>query len=146
MVMIVDDEDRERIMETARRNIVAGREVEADLVKRLLQIPLPDRLTVWKRQADEREAERVRARAELHRSEQEILRAQQEAAAGPMEFSEIKQEILGAVIAEVRAGLRAEIETAIGELRAELTTQRAVDRGDVIDLPALPLRRRSDAA
>ena len=57
---------------------------------------------------------------------------------------------IGEGIAEIRAKLRTqlrdEIAAAVGELRAELTVQRAAEKADVVTLPALPLRRRSDVA
>ena len=61
-------------------------------------------------------------------------------------FSESQMKILGAVIAELRKQLRAEMQTAVGELRAEVAEARSINRGEILDLPALPLRRRSDAA
>jgi hypothetical protein len=92
---------------------------------------------------EEREARRQR--------EAEIVRAyQQKAAAEHETFSQNQIEILGGVIAEIRAQLRDEIQTAVGELRAELTIARTSITRDgatreVIDLPA-GWWRRPDAA
>jgi hypothetical protein len=53
---------------------------------------------------------------------------------------------IGMTLAEERKNTRAEIQAAVGELRAELAVQHAAEKANVIDLPALPLRRRSHAA
>ena len=93
-----------------------------------------------------REAERQQERTQRREAEAEHVRQQQEAAEQMAAFSELQQQILGELVAEIRKQLRDEIQTAVGELRAEFNVMRSVDRGDVIDLPALPLRRRNDAA
>ena len=54
-------------------------------------------------------------------------------------------EVLGQVVAEERHRMREHVAEQIGLLRAELTVQREAERGQILDLPALPLRRR-DAA
>ena len=46
----------------------------------------------------------------------------------------------------VRRDLRAKFAEQLGQLRAELNVAKAHDPGQVINLPALPLRRKSDAA
>jgi hypothetical protein len=50
------------------------------------------------------------------------------------------------IISEERKRERAELEEAIGLLRAELTIERQARKGEVIDLPAGSWWRRSDAA
>jgi hypothetical protein len=56
-------------------------------------------------------------------------------------FNERQQTVLAMTIAAMRKEWQAEI----GQLRADITVQRSIDQGDVIDLPALPLRRRDVA-
>ena len=51
-------------------------------------------------------------------------------------------EATGTFVAQVRRQLRDEIQG----LRSEPIVQRAPKKPDIIDLPALPLRRRFDAA
>jgi hypothetical protein len=52
------------------------------------------------------------------------------------------------LVSELRQQWRAELNAQIGQLRAELglNDECAVDKNTVIDLPAFPLRRKSDAA
>jgi hypothetical protein len=151
VVMAMDDDERDRIMAEARSHIAkfhAGN-LEPVVEDEPRQVDLPpiaveDRLGAWRTWHAEREADRERARANLRRSEQKMIDAAHAATApaDPTGFSERQEKILGMVVSE----LRAEIQTAIGELRAEFNVMRSIDKGDVIDLPALPLRRRSDAA
>jgi hypothetical protein len=58
----------------------------------------------------------------------------------------INIEATGIALAKIRRQLRDEMQAAICKLRAELQVKAAVARADVIDLPAIPLRRRSSAA
>ena len=55
-------------------------------------------------------------------------------------------EVLGQVIAEERLRMRDHVAEQLGLLRAELTVQREAERGQILDLPALPMRRRGNAA
>ena len=55
---------------------------------------------------------------------------------------EFWRDVFGAVIAEERKKMRAEVQERIGLLRADLTIEKAAERGDVVELPALPLRNR----
>jgi hypothetical protein len=61
----------------------------------------------------------------------------------------MRLEVHAQVIAEERKRMRTELEAmvaeAVGQLRAELVVERSADRSKVIDLPALPSRKR-DAA
>jgi hypothetical protein len=92
-----------------------------------------------------REGEEWQRKCELERErrqqrEAEIIRQQQQAAERETSaFSEIQCDVLGAVIAEERKRQRAEIEEAIGSLRAEINVQRAAEKAHesdpVIDLP-----------
>jgi hypothetical protein len=56
--------------------------------------------------------------------------------------------VLGQVVAKIRKQLRDEIQTAVGELRAELNMQRehAAKFGEVIDLPSPLIRKVKDSA
>ena len=143
---LVTDGERERVMAEARRNIADKAELEHDLAARLLRAPLPDALTQWRAKAAERDAKWAEERTRRREAEAEHIRQQQEAAEPMAAFSESQMKILGAVIAELRKQLRAEMQTAVGELRAEVAVARSINRGEILDLPALPLRRRSDAA
>ena len=67
-------------------------------------------------------------------------------AAALAEQDRIHIKATGQALAQFRKQLRDEIAEQIGLLRAELTIAKAHDAGRVIDLPALPLRRRGDAA
>jgi hypothetical protein len=101
----------------------------------------------WRREAEEAEARHAAAEAERKREEQQIMRERQEAAERAAEpFTDQQTEILGMVIAEERQRMRDEFEAKLAELRTELVKQRGIDDGAVVDLPALPLRKRSNAA
>ena len=67
------------------------------------------------------------------------------AAARPPEL-DATIEAVGEFVARVRRDLRAEFAEQLEQLRAELNVAKAHNPGQVIDLPALPLRRKSDAA
>jgi hypothetical protein len=54
--------------------------------------------------------------------------------------------VLGELVSELRQQWRAELNAQIGQLRAELNTERSVDESTVIDLPPFPLRRKADVA
>jgi hypothetical protein len=59
------------------------------------------------------------------------------------------EDSIRAAVGKVEKGINVKIdklEEEIRQLRTELQLQRAAERADVIDLPALPLRRRSNAA
>lgn len=61
-------------------------------------------------------------------------------------LADARREAVGKALGEVRAKLREEIVAAVGELRADLTIEKAHagDRATVIDLPAvLPRDRRA---
>jgi hypothetical protein len=73
-------------------------------------------------------------------------------------FNDFQRDVIAMVLAEERKltlrpaikaaidALRDEIQEAVGELRRELEISRGYDKDKVLDLPALPIRRRSDAA
>ena len=67
-------------------------------------------------------------------------------AAAMAERDRIHIEATGQALATIRRQLRDEFAEQLGQLRAELTVQRAHESGQVLDLPRLPWRRRSDAA
>ena len=70
------------------------------------------------------------------------IAAERAAASPPAEpFTQLQIDVIGAALGEIRHLLHEEIQTAIGELRAEFNVQRAAQKADVIDLPALPRRR-----
>jgi hypothetical protein len=59
------------------------------------------------------------------------------------------EDSIRAAVGKIEKGINVKIdklEEEIRQLRTELQLQRAAERADVIDLPALPLRRRSNAA
>jgi hypothetical protein len=55
-------------------------------------------------------------------------------------------ETIGTALGMVRAQLREEFAEQLGQLRAEISITKANESGKILDLPALPLRRKSDAA
>src|SRR5437762_982047 len=65
------DEERAAIMETARRNIAARPAIERDLARRLMEAPVEDPVAKYRREADELEASRERARRVEERSQPE---------------------------------------------------------------------------
>lgn len=103
--------------------------------------------------AEAKETERMleRGRQERKREEQRIIRARQAATfrseldARTDAITEAVAGFVAGSIDKVRSELRDEMQSAIAGLRVELAARQ--DRSDkVLDLPALPLRRRSDAA
>jgi hypothetical protein len=56
-------------------------------------------------------------------------------------LADARQEAVGKALGEVRKQLREEIAAEVGQLRADLTVEKA-HGGEIIDLPALPLRDR----
>jgi hypothetical protein len=105
----------------------------------------------WRREAEEAEARRAQERmmttAELNaqRSAQWEQWATAIIARELAAHDRTLTEVLGQVVAEIRQQLRDEIQTAVGELRAEINVQRAAESGKLLDMPN-PLRRKSDAA
>jgi hypothetical protein len=102
----------------------------------------------WRADALEVERKQKQADAAMKADEARIIRQRQQAAerVARIEMTEEWTDVLGQVVAEVRHQLREEIQTAVAELRAELAVQREAERGQILDLPALPSRRRRDAA
>ena len=94
----------------------------------------------------QRKCEQERERRE--QEERRILREQQRAAerAARSVSTEEWTDAIGEALAEERLQMRDHVAEQIGLLRAELTVQRAAERGQFIDLPALPIRRRSSDA
>jgi hypothetical protein len=105
--------------------------------------------------AREREiaARRERALRERKQEEQRIMAERERqwvdariaAALEAHGFNKLQVNAIGMTLAEVRDQLRDELQAAIAGLRVELAARQ--DRSDkVLDLPALPLRRRSSDA
>jgi hypothetical protein len=117
--------------------------------------PLEDPIARWRREGEAIKAAREQGRAELRQREREILAERaadwyetidQRIAAALAEYEAVATEGTGMALGQIRAELREEIVAAVGELRAELAVMRAAEKAEVITLPALPLRKRSDAA
>ncbi len=136
-----------------KHEILARAEMESGYGLKLAD---PHGLERWRAEALEAEARRARERA---RTTDEI-NAQRAAEwerwmrghlANEREFV---LKIVGTAVGEIRAKLREqlraefrhEIALAVKELRAEFACVSAHNAGQVIDLPALPLRRRSHGA
>jgi hypothetical protein len=143
-------EDRAQIIEAARAAIEGADSV---LAKPRPQAPWPaveDKLAKWKREADEQErrfaAERAAPRPLTDYEAAQLQRAE---LAGLVDAQ--KQLVFG-VLAELVAELRHDFEQKVaalaeelGQLRADRTLDRALAKGEVIDLPALPLMRKQRA-
>ena len=67
-------------------------------------------------------------------------------AAALAERDRIHIETTGIALAKIRKQLRAEFVEQLGQLRAELTIQRAHESGRVLDMPNPLVRRRRDVA
>ena len=119
---------------------------------------LADPYALERHRAEQLELKRARQqeRAADEAREAEILRARQHAAE-PTGFSQLQVDVIGCVISEERKRERAERKAAHDERRAEFAEQleqlraeltgKAHTRGQILDLPALPVvRRSSDAA
>jgi hypothetical protein len=104
--------------------------------------PLEDELQKWRKWHAERAAGRERAKAELRHQERQIL-AERAAASQPVGFSEFQTDVLGEVLSHERQLMRDYVDEQLGLLRAEFTIAKAHDAGRVLDLPRLPLRKRS---
>lgn len=102
----------------------------------------------WRREAEEAEARHAAAEAERKQKEARIIRQRQQAAerAASVELTEAWTDAIGQIIAEERQAMRDHVAEQLGLLRAELTVRREAERGQILDLPALPLRRRGNAA
>jgi hypothetical protein len=116
--------------------------------------PLEDPIARWKREGIETEAARERERARRRESERKLLEGRapdwreiDRRIAAAVDYRErVTVEGCGQALAQIRNQIREEIAEAVGELRAELAVMRAAEKAEVITLPALPLRKRSDAA
>jgi hypothetical protein len=118
--------------------------------------PVEDRIAKWKREADEAALARKRAKADLaeeerqHVTDHEAQRLEPRLVAMVAEQRDFFLRLLPEVVAELQHRFEqkvAELRAEIGELRADRTLDRALAKPDnlseVIDLPALPLRRRA---
>jgi hypothetical protein len=89
----------------------------------------------WRREHKEIERKQKQGRAAMKAEEARIMREREQAAERA---------------AQERQRMRDYVAEQLGLLRAELTlkaaAERTHERGQIIDLPALPLRRRSNAA
>jgi hypothetical protein len=112
--------------------------------------PLEDPIARWRREGEAIKVARERGRAELKAAEAAHVAQQQRdwetwvdarIAAASVEHDRCWTDIFGQVVAHERHKMRAEVAEQIGQLRAELAVQRAAEKADVIDLPALPRRR-----
>jgi hypothetical protein len=142
------DTDAEAALLQAARIDLAETEWESDRKYRYgLPLARPGGLERWRREALEVEQRHAAERAEREQEERRIIRERQQAAERAM--TEEWADVLAQVVAEERTEQRKrvceQIQTAVGELRAELAVQRATERGQVTDLPN-PLRRRTHAA
>jgi hypothetical protein len=144
---------RRSIIEDARATVERLQRESASWDVRSQLPPVEDKLTRWRREALEREAEQRRARMQTtdelnaQRSRDWERWADARIAAALAEHDRVTIEGTGQALAEIRSQLREEMQAAIDELRTELAVQRAHDAGRIIDLPMLPLRpRRTDAA
>lgn len=141
-----DDERRARVLAEARAHIAKlhdGNPKPEVEVEPRPPLEVEDRRARSLRFHAEREADRAAERARRRAAEAEHIRQQQQE---PIAFSELQQKILGGLVSEVRQQLRDEFAEQISELRADFHVMRSIDKGRVLDLPALPPRRRSDAA
>jgi hypothetical protein len=102
----------------------------------------------WKREAEAFARKVEQETAARKRREGEHIRRQQQAAerAARLEMTEEWTKTIGTALGMLRARLRDEFAEQLGQLRAELDVQRAHDAGQVVDVPAIPLQRRSNAA
>jgi hypothetical protein len=119
----------------------------------LANLPPPeDRIARWKREANEQTAREEAAAAELKRQQQQTERAYKLAEVEARLEARLEQtiatrlaaerEYLGELLPAVIVELRKEIQTAVGELRAEMNVRSAHDKGKVVDLPDF-LRKRA---
>ena len=145
------DGERERVLAAAREQVAAGRELEHSLAARLMRVPLPDALTQWRAKAAEREAGRQRARAELRRSEQQMVNTFNTATAAGTSAAELNR-ILGEVFVIERRKLgetlRAEqmvelsdLKNQVAELRGQVGVLLNLLSGSKADVVTLPARR-----
>jgi hypothetical protein len=102
--------------------------------------PVEDELTKWRCWHAKRATARERAKAELKEQERQIL-AERAAASQPVGFNDFQVDILGEVLAEERARMRAYVDEQLGQLRAEITVQRAAEKAAVLELPAWRRKR-----
>jgi hypothetical protein len=151
---------RRSIIEHARATVERLQRESASWDVRSRLPPDEDKLTRWRREAQAQERAFARKRAADKQREQDILTAKTQAdaswnawadrkIAAALEahgFNRLQTDALGMTLAAERKSMREEIAAAVGELRAEVNMQRAAERGQILDLPALPLRRRSNAA
>src|SRR5262245_24017338 len=157
----MDDAERKRIVAEARATVerlrdfpnvrpgepLVRKDYPLEQVKSALEPPPRDALAEWRAYHTARDAERAEARADLRRQDRRVERAAWDALVDARIADALDRyhEELGAQVAELRASIRAEIQTAVGELRAEITVQRAAESYRVVELPN-PLIRRTHAA
>jgi hypothetical protein len=118
----MDDQERERIISEARRNIdpVRRRTERVELAKRLMSQPLEDKVEKWKRDAEEREACRVDAKRAM-RQHQEAAAADNAASWSSWVEDKIKVaqefifEVVGISLGEATEELRKELIAKLGD-------------------------------
>ena len=114
--------DKQAILDAARATL----ERTANLPN-LGNLPPPEsRADRWRREADETEAARLRERERLTAYEA----AQPEARLAGMvaERSDLMEQLLPELLAAVFRRITAEVNEAVGQLRADVAVQRGVDR------------------
>jgi hypothetical protein len=161
-------EERERILREARETLEQRNNVEPEpeswpswqrgnandrSIRYGIALADPSGLDRWRADVEAQERRFKKERAAREQREAQIRRQQQQT------FSQDQIAVLGQLVADVRhqmksqisdgiVAMRDELAAAVNKLRDELNLQRdhAAKFGEVLDLPALPIRRRSDAA
>jgi hypothetical protein len=160
------DEEREAILQQSFETL---ERLDETLAQPAQKGQLEDRLERWKREGDEIEERRAAQRdrrlgaktkavrkastmdAETQAKWDAWLKAHVTRALADRD--ELWREVHAEVLVKERKAtdaklvkLRNDFEHRLDALRAELTKERALDDGAVVDLPALPLRKRHAAA
>ena len=128
--------DKQAILDAARATL----ERTANLPN-LGNLPPPEsRADRWRREADEAEAARLRERERL--TDYEAAQPEARLAGMVAERSYLMEQLLPELLAAVFRRITAEVNEAVGQLRADVAVQRGVDRNEVVELPNV-LRKQS---
>src|SRR6476659_9331960 len=138
----MDEEERERILAEARKNLDPRRrqEEQLELARRVMAGDGPDPIAAWKAESEALDAARAAAKAELQSANQvnwsEIdARIDARLAAQRQFFLDILKESMDAAAVFAEAADR-----KLSELEAILRKSSDHDRTRVLDLPPLPRR------
>jgi ABC-type Zn2+ transport system substrate-binding protein/surface adhesin len=148
------EEDKRRILEEARATLadMADLPTIEELAERELEPSAEDPVARWRREHEERDAERAAYRqreaddnnARRTRDWEQWADARIAKAIAEHDRNLNLNQVLGETVSKIRHEFRHAIAEAIGELRRELARAKAHDDGSLVDLPSPLIRKVRD--